>query len=232
MSLPARKVEKDRWIFSRARLPLDKENPGCMEQELSTLQTLRLTLRRSLHRYGFSRSRGLRLPEDEYRQLVEEVADEAVCLGRARIDLYDPERGPLSYWLFLLGRRILRKELDRLARFSRLAYGDRVGEDSVADYLGKSGEKELWQVLERDRLGTVLQSLPEAQRQVLALFYVVGLSLEETGAILNKTPEAVSSLLQRARKNARDRLENRPTPRRGRPPQRGQKEGERHALWE
>lgn len=203
-----------------------------MEQELSTLETLRLTLRRSLYRYGFSRSRWLRFSEPEYRQLVEEVADEAICLGRARIDRYDPERGPLTYWLFLLGRRILRKELDRFSSFSRVAYDDRVAEAVADGHLEKSGEKELWQVLERDRLGTALRSLPEAQRQVLGLFYVAGLSLEEAGAMLGKTPEAVSSLLQRARKNARDRLENRPTPRRGRPPTRRQEEGERHALWE
>lgn len=200
----------------------------------STLATLRLTLRRSLYRYGLSRARWLRLSEPEYRQLVEEVADEAICLGRVRIDRYDPERGPLTYWLFLLGRRILRQELDRLSSFMGVARDDRVAEAVIANTLEKGGEQELRLVLERDRLGAALRSLPPVQQQVLGLFYVAELSLEETGRILGKTAEAISSLLQRARKNARDRLENRPAPRRGRPPKSiasGQK-GEHHALCE
>lgn len=204
-----------------------------MHQDFSALDTLRATLRGSLYRYGLSRSAWLGLARPEYRQLVEEVADEAICVGRARIESYDPSRGPLTYWLFLLGRRILRQELDRLTRFSKATRDDRVAEAAVAPLLEKNGEKELWLVLERDRLGTTLRSLPEAQRQVLGLFYVAGLSLEETGAVLGKTPEAVSSLLQRARKNARDRLENRPPARRGRPPKEAvRQKGERHALWE
>ena len=45
----------------------------------------------------------------------------------------------------------------------------------------------------------VLGMLTEDQREVLTLRFVIGLSSQETGAVLDRTPEAIDSLVQRGR---------------------------------
>ncbi len=164
-------------------------------------------LRRSLHRYGLKRARGL-MGLADYRELVEEVADETFMLALARRREYDPEKAPLLWWLFLLGRKQMVLELRRLER-------DRRAWQACREELGKEvplrGQRAFRQVLERDRLGRALSALSPDQLQALGLFYLLELSLEEVGRLLGRTPEAVSSLLQRARKSARARLEGQPT---------------------
>jgi RNA polymerase sigma-70 factor, ECF subfamily len=58
------------------------------------------------------------------------------------------------------------------------------------------------------RLATqgALERLPENQRQVLVLKYVNGLSTEEVGLVVRKSPQATNSLLQRAREALREAL--------------------------
>lgn len=184
---------------------------AAFEQLYPTLVT---GLRRALYNYGHSRSRKLRLPDQEYRQMVEELADEALCKARREIDTYDPERSPLGYWIFLLGRRMLAGELDRWQRWCRC---QELAETEGPELLERTGTTELRQVLVRDELGQAFRGLPQLQAQAPGLFYLAGLSLEEVGTVLGKSPEAVSSLLQRARKNARDRLKGEATRAVGRP---------------
>jgi RNA polymerase sigma-70 factor (ECF subfamily) len=44
-----------------------------------------------------------------------------------------------------------------------------------------------------------LSQLPESQREILSLFYIEGLSVYETGLVLNVAPQAVKQRLFRAR---------------------------------
>jgi len=50
------------------------------------------------------------------------------------------------------------------------------------------------------RVRSVMAALPERQRLALALFHFEGLSMKETAATLETTPEAIESLLARARR--------------------------------
>jgi RNA polymerase sigma-70 factor (ECF subfamily) len=52
---------------------------------------------------------------------------------------------------------------------------------------------------ERMDLACALGALPEDQREAVVLKHVLGCSLEEIGQLQGRSPEAVSSLLQRAR---------------------------------
>ena len=46
-----------------------------------------------------------------------------------------------------------------------------------------------------------LETLPELQRDVLVLKYLVGLSINEVAQVIRKSPQAANSLLQRARES-------------------------------
>ena len=178
------------------------------------IEKLRLTVSRALYRFGYGRSRWLLCASGEYRELVAGVADEALALARTRIDRYDPQRGPFSYWVFLLGRKLLVREFEQMERYRR-AFQDAAAE--AGPPLEPSGSDDFASILERDRLGRALAEIPKRQAQVLGLFYLAGLSLQEIADLTASSPESVSSLLQRARHNARQRLEGKPQARRGRP---------------
>ena len=74
----------------------------------------------------------------------------------------------------------------------------------------------LWRKVEDAYRPTSWRDAAE-QARALALFYLMDLSAEEVGRALGRTPEAVSSLLQRARANALEALQGREVRRRGRP---------------
>lgn len=164
-------------------------------------------LRRSLYRYGVRRARGV-LGPGELRQLVAEVADETFTRALHQRESYDPSRAPVLWWLFMLGRKQMFLELRRLWR-DRQALEATAGQLEVEELepTRSRGGREFRLILERDRLGRALEDLAPDQLQALGLFYLLDMSLEEVGKLLGKSPAAVSSLLQRARKNARARLE-------------------------
>ena len=58
--------------------------------------------------------------------------------------------------------------------------------------------------VKRFTVNSILDQMPDDHSQALVLKYVNGLSTEEVGAVLNKSPEAANSLLQRARQSFRE----------------------------
>lgn len=56
------------------------------------------------------------------------------------------------------------------------------------------------------RVDAVLRGLPERQRQALVLFHYEGMSQAEVGKVLGVSDEAVESLLSRARRAMREKL--------------------------
>ena len=61
-----------------------------------------------------------------------------------------------------------------------------------------------------EQLAEVMVQLPEPQREILSLFYLDGLNLEETGQVLDVEPQAVRQRLYRARQALRRKLESSP----------------------
>jgi len=59
-----------------------------------------------------------------------------------------------------------------------------------------------------DQLAEVMLKLPEPQREILSLFYIDGLNLEETGQVLDVDPAAVRQRLYRARQALRRKLDS------------------------
>lgn len=63
-------------------------------------------------------------------------------------------------------------------------------------------DREVW----ADRIGRALQAIPENQRAALVFQHYDGLDLAEIGLILGVSPQAVKSLLHRARERLRELL--------------------------
>lgn len=57
----------------------------------------------------------------------------------------------------------------------------------------------------RQAIRQILEGLKEDQREALLLKYVEGLSMREIALVMKRSPQAVNSLLQRARKTAYER---------------------------
>jgi RNA polymerase sigma-70 factor (ECF subfamily) len=111
---------------------------------------------------------------------------------RALPGLRSPER--FAPWLFTIARRSV---LDRVR-------GSYLPEDLVeAD---RAIDDHVDAVLDRARLSEGLTALPAREREVLILFYLQDLALEECAQILEIPSGTVKSRLNRARRLLRDHL--------------------------
>jgi len=178
-----------------------------------TYPALKAGLRRFLFRRGSKRARNFRMTGAEYAELLDQVTDETLCVAWQRAGEYDPERGPLGWWIAMLGRKVLTTELRRWLR-EHQHRRDLEDPGRLPDPAVLPGFRT---VEDRDRLGRALALIPKDQAEALALFYLYELSADEVGKVLDRGPEAVRSLLQRARANARKALEDLPVRRPGRP---------------
>lgn len=139
---------------------------------------------------------------------LEDCAQEAFLrIWRSR-DRYRPE-GKFSTLLYRVTynlalnwiRDTRRKPVSGLAQ---MAGG---GPLEPADAREPIQEAQLDQGVWGDRIAQALQSLPENQRAALVLQHYDGLDLTEIGEILEISPQAVKSLLHRAREGMRIVLE-------------------------
>jgi len=109
--------------------------------------------------------------------------------------LQQPER--FAAWLFTIARRSVMDHLRQKYREADLLHGDRdegARDDDVAA------------VLDRAQVVEGLARLPASEREVLILFYLHDLALEECAQVLAVPPGTVKSRLFRARRLLRDHL--------------------------
>jgi RNA polymerase sigma factor (sigma-70 family) len=112
----------------------------------------------------------------------------------------DPDHDPVRAWLFGIARRKLADAFRRRTRRPETALRSTVPAPDhqappcrlLADEAART-------------LQTILDDLPDLQREALRLKYLEELSLVEIGLILRKSPGAVSQLLHRARQAVRAR---------------------------
>jgi RNA polymerase sigma-70 factor, ECF subfamily len=119
----------------------------------------------------------------------------ARCPAQSREEDFDPVRA----WLLAIARN---KCIDHLRKHKNQQTATL---EEYQDIATPSAENVALQHERQYEIRAVIATLPTDQREVLLLKYVDGLSLKEIGLILHKRPEAVSSLLQRARASAREK---------------------------
>jgi RNA polymerase sigma-70 factor, ECF subfamily len=111
-------------------------------------------------------------------------------------------RVPFRAWLFRIARNELISRV-RKSKWVEVEEPERITRRTDASSVATA---ELLHCVSNADLMMLLERLPIAQRQVIALRYMLDLSTEEMGAVLDKTPEAVRQLEYRARRSLEDRL--------------------------
>jgi RNA polymerase sigma-70 factor, ECF subfamily len=116
---------------------------------------------------------------------------------------YERREQPFRAWFMTVVRNVA---FDCLRRRSRIEPQDVEKIDSRLRFLETSElQPEMLGIADRE-LSPMLEALPDSQRQVVLLRYVLGLSNAETGRLLGRTPVAVRGLQYRAMRSLRERL--------------------------
>lgn len=125
--------------------------------------------------------------------LTDDVSQEAWAAAlKALPGLRQPER--FAAWIFTIARRSVMNHLRQKYRETGLLDGDPAGDDAVAA------------VLDRTQVAEGLAQVPTPEREVLILFYLHDLALEECAQVLAVPVGTVKSRLFRARRLLRDHL--------------------------
>jgi RNA polymerase sigma factor (sigma-70 family) len=119
---------------------------------------------------------------------------------KALMRLNQPER--FAPWLFTIARRAVLDHLrERYGQPVAVAVGCDDGDDT-----GTVGGDDMAAVLDRAQITEGLAGVPPCERDVLILFYLQDLSLEECASVLDIPAGTVKSRLFRARRLLRDCL--------------------------
>jgi RNA polymerase sigma factor (sigma-70 family) len=103
----------------------------------------------------------------------------------------------LRAWIFGIARR---KVADYLRRRSRRKEAFESNIDTISELPGPERPDKMYLKHEAiQMLRQIVDGLPEEQKEALLLQHLEGLSIIEISVVLEKTPAAVNSLLQRAR---------------------------------
>lgn len=125
--------------------------------------------------------------------LTDDVSQEAWAAAlKALPGLKQPER--FAAWLFTIARRSVMNHLRQKYREADALDGDPAGDDEVTA------------VLDRAQVADGLARVREPEREVLILFYLHDLTLEECAQVLAVPVGTVKSRLFRARRLLRDHL--------------------------
>lgn len=118
---------------------------------------------------------------------------------------YDPARGSVAAWVFVIARNVALSEWQRGGRRPTNLSDPEALTDLVAVGDAEDGAS-LMQM--RERLQIALQSLETADRATIALAYVDGLNSREAAELVGCKPGAFRRRLSRARQRLAARLEN------------------------
>jgi RNA polymerase sigma-70 factor, ECF subfamily len=135
---------------------------------------------------GYLRAHGAREPEDR-------LGDVFLQLAR-NISSFDGDEGAFRSWVFMIAHHRVIDERRRLFRRHEHPTDDNL--DSVAEP-APSAEDEAGSNLSTDEIHEMLQELSSAQRDVLTLRIIAGLTVPEISVILRKRPGAVKALQRR-----------------------------------
>jgi RNA polymerase sigma-70 factor (ECF subfamily) len=124
------------------------------------------------------------------------------------IPRYERRDVPFRAWLFRIARNCAINRMRKRRRYIVEAPSELMGASERPDEA--SGQDRL-RSIEDPELIALIEGLPLAQRQVLALRYMLDLPLQEIGAILDRKPDSVRQLHHRALESLRGCLEPRST---------------------
>jgi RNA polymerase sigma-70 factor (ECF subfamily) len=134
----------------------------------------------------------LKNPDD-----AKEVAQDAFVRVFSRLDRYEPRRGEFRDWLFCIARRLA------IDHRRKCGHATAVDPNDMPSHTAPVAERptSLLERLDPDScVRALVEALPEAQRRVVTLRFVFGLSTLEIAEVIGSTPGAVRQLQHRALK--------------------------------
>lgn len=120
-----------------------------------------------LFQYFGPRIKGLMLKSGADHALAEDLVQDVMMTVWRKVDLYSPERGSVSTWIFTIARNA---RIDRLRRGSSQPYEDVSDLELASD--DADAADELLAAQQAERVGEALKQLPGEQREVIELAYV------------------------------------------------------------
>jgi RNA polymerase sigma-70 factor (ECF subfamily) len=161
------------------------------QESLAGFKRLYLKWLPPVYRYFYYRMGDVKDAEDLTAQVFLKVYEE---LPRYR------DRGQFSAWLFTIVRHKMVDFLRSQKPTVSLEFADEMGQPG--DLLGQAIRND-----EIERLQKLIRSLPEEERELIHLRFVVGLGYREIGALLNRNEDAVRKTLSRLLARLESRLE-------------------------
>jgi len=155
----------------------------------------------ALHGFAASRLAG----DDE---LAEEIMVQTLVDTVRNIHRFDPRRSTLSAWIYGIARRQIQAERRKQRRKKSVPPSVQISLDELGEFAnGSDMAEDLVARLDAQRKASELASvLSDREMEVLILHFVDELSVKEIGRIVGRSHRAVDSLLQRAKKKAREGL--------------------------
>jgi len=190
-----------RW---EGRVGLDSDVAQLRRGDLDALSSLVSRYQNRLYRFLLRLVRDRSEAEDLFQQTWVHVAE--------KIRRFDPDRN-FDAWLFTVARNLA---IDHLRRIRPASLDQPISEDesqgTVADRLVAKEPAALERVLENERatrLGTALDELPIAYREVMTLRFEEEMKIEEIAQVLSIPLSTVKSRLRRSLEQMRQCLETR-----------------------
>jgi RNA polymerase sigma-70 factor (ECF subfamily) len=134
-----------------------------------------------------------------HRQAAEDLTGELFTRMVKNLGSYRTRDVPFRAWLYRIARNLVVDYYRKHGRYEQVSIEQYEGtiqllsEDGRSPYPESAVEKQLT----LDRVRRALESIDETQREVVALRFLVGLSLKETADTLQKSVPAVKSLQYR-----------------------------------
>lgn len=146
----------------------------------------------------------------QHEQEAEDAVQEVFVKVYRKLDSFRDE-AQLGTWIYRIAVNqcldVLRVR-KRRARWAKiLPFLPHHDEESLS-YIGAQEDLSLEDKQALEQLMRHIYSLPEKQSAALILNRLEGFSIEQVGAIMNLSYKAVESLLQRAKQNLQNRMEN------------------------
>ncbi len=149
------------------------------------------------------RIKALMLKAGADHALAEDLVQDVMMTVWRKVDLYRPDRGAVSTWIYTIARNA---RIDRLRHHSSRPYEDIEDIDLPSDE--PDGEAAVHASQQAEKVGEALAELPDDQRQIIELAYLHDLSQSEIADRLSVPLGTVKSRMRLAYRKLQATLES------------------------
>jgi len=186
---------------------IDNDPPGRPEDEHRSLIARIAASRdreafKALFVHFGPRVKALMLKAGADHALAEDLVQDVMMAVWRKVDLYVPERGGVSTWIFTIARNA---RIDRLRRHSSRPYEDLDEVELASD--DPTGEDEVFANQRAAGVGRALAELPDDQRRIIELAFLHDKSQREISEELSVPLGTVKSRMRLAYRKLKSGLE-------------------------